>query len=88
MGHITIGKPLLGLQHNLYAKGLVQSELLNCNFPDVIAVETAIDNIESALTFGKEVCRRWVTAHVVEDGKKKYLANLPVCMVRFCINIY
>ncbi len=64
------------------------SELLNCDFPDVIAVETAIDNIESALTFGKEVCKRWVTAHVVEEGKKKYLANLPVRTVRFCINIY
>jgi hypothetical protein len=61
----------------------VLSELLRCDYPDVVAVEKAIDDIESALTFEDKVCKQWVTSHVVQNNKKMYLANIHVRQVRF-----
>ncbi len=57
--------------------------MLRHNYPDVVAVEKAIDDIESALTFDDKVCKQWVTSHVVKNGKKMYLANIHVRQVRF-----
>ncbi len=83
MGLIEIDKPLWEVQEDLYAKGLPLSELLRRDYPDVVAVEKAINDIKSVLTFDDEVCKGWVTSHVVQNGKKMYLANIHVHQVRF-----
>ncbi len=83
MGLIEIDEPLREVQEDLYAKGLALSKLLRRSYPDVVAVEKAIDDIESALTFDDKVCKRWVTSHVVQNGKEMYLANIHVRQVRF-----
>ncbi len=70
MGLIEIDEPLQEVQEDLYAKGHALSELLRGDYPDVVAIKKAIDDIESALTFDDKVCKQWVTSHVVQTVRR------------------
>ncbi len=83
MGLIEIDEPLQEVQEDLYANGLTLSKLLRRDYPDVGAIEEAINDIKLALTFGDKVCQQRVTSHVVQNSKKMYLVNIHVCQVRF-----
>jgi hypothetical protein len=66
----------------LHAKGRALRQLLKCPFPDADAVMAIIDSIELALTFKGKIREEWFTAHVKQNGEKKYLANVYVRKVR------
>jgi hypothetical protein len=79
---IRIEEPIQEFQQDLHAKGRALRQLPKCPFPDADAVMAVVDSIKSALTFKGEICEEWVTAHVKQNGAKKYLANIYVHKVR------
>jgi hypothetical protein len=79
---IKIKELIQEFQQDLHAKGHALRQLLKCPFLDADAIMAVVNSIELALTFKGKICKEWVTAHVKQNGKKKYLVNIYVCKVR------
>jgi hypothetical protein len=79
---IRIKEPIQEFQQDLHAKGRALRQLLKCPFPDADAVMAIVNSIKLALTFKGKICKEWVTAHVKQNGEKKYLVNIYVRKVR------
>ena len=56
----------------------LREALLKADFPDADDICSAVEEIMKML---EDICGRWVTAHVMEGNKSRFIINLPVCEV-------
>jgi hypothetical protein len=75
---VVIELTLQNLRTELIEKGRVLKKLLKAAYPDANAVLKSITSIHNLLYHEGRIVDVWVTAHIREDDKCRYIANLKV----------
>ena len=75
---VVIESTLQNLRTELIESGRVLQELLTVDFPGADVVHAAVSNILNLLHREGGISDAWVTAHVKEDNKCRYITNRDV----------